>query len=234
MSTRNIAAFGIYTDQVGATEAMDSFVRTGFRNEDIAIISQHNTGSKDFGHVRHTKAPAMAAAGATLGALVGGLLGWLASAGTFGVVAWLAPFLAAEPVGTVLSGIGAGSVLGLLIGALAGVSIPVYEARRYDGRIRNGGSLLSVHCDNCDWMKRAEDTLRETGAKGIGTRAEARADFGSGRKPLPRARTAGIVDHQLTTSASAAPGSIPRDAALGENTSHDESLQTAQRFSSDV
>jgi hypothetical protein len=230
MSKRNIAAFGIYTDQDSAAEAMDSLVRIGFRNEDIAILRQHNAGSKDLGHVRRTEAPVMAAAGATFGAVVGGLLGWLVSAGVFGVVPWLAPFLAAEPAGTVLSGMGAGSVLGLLIGAVAGLAIPMYEARRYDGRIRNGGILLSAHCDSSDWMKRAEDMLRETGAKGIGTRAEARADFGSGRKPLPRARIARLADHQFATSAT--PGSVRQDLEPDENSSPDESLQTARRFSS--
>lgn len=232
MSKRNIAAFGIYADQISATEAMDSFMRTGFRNEDIAILPQHNAGSKDFGHVRHTKASTMAAAGAALGVLIGGVFGWLVSVGTFGSIPRLAPFLSAEPLGTVLSGVGAGTILGLLIGAMAGLAVPVYEARRYDGRIRNGGILLSVHCDNGDWIKRAEDMLRETGAKGIGTRAEARADFGSGRKPLPRMRTSGIVDHPLNTSAATV--SISRDLAVGENTSHDETLETARRFSSDL
>jgi hypothetical protein len=232
MSKRNIAAFGIYTDQASAAEAMDSFVRVGFRNEDIAILRQHNSGSKDFGHVKHTKAPALAAAGAALGALVGGVLGWLVSAGTFGAVPWLAPFLAAQPAGTVLSGMGVGSVLGLLIGAAAGLAIPMYEARRYDGRIRDGGILLSAHCDDGDWMKRAEDMLRETGAKGIGTRAEARADFGSGRKPLPRARITGIADHELAMSAT--PGSVRSPVEPDENSSPDENLQTARRFSSDL
>jgi hypothetical protein len=232
MSKRNIAAFGIYADQASAAEAMESFVRIGFRNEDIAILQQHNAGSKDFGHVRHTKAPAIAAAGAAFGVLVGGVLGWLVSVGTFGVVPWLAPFLAAQPAGTVLSGMGAGSVLGLLIGAMAGLAIPVYEAKRFDGRIRNGAVLLSAHCDNDDWMKRAEDMLRETGAKGIGIRAEARADFGSGRKPSPRARTAGIADYQLATGAT--PSSVRRDLAPDESSSLDESLPTARRFSSDL
>jgi hypothetical protein len=231
MSRRNIAAFGIYADQVSGAEAVDSLIRIGFRNEDIAILRQHNTGSKDFGHERHTKAPAMAAAGAAFGVLIGGIFGWLASAGTFGAIPWLAPFLAPEHFGAVLSGIGAGSLLGLLIGASVGSAIPTYEARRYDGRIRNGEVLLSAHCDNPDWMKRAEGVLRETGAKGIGARAEARAHFGSSRKPLPRTRTTGILDEFVSRDASA---SIPRDIEPVGNALPDESLQTVRRFSSDL
>ncbi len=237
MSRRNIAAFGIYADQISGAEAMDSLVRIGFRNEDIAILRQHNTGSKDFGHERHTKAPAMAAAGAVCGVLIGGILGWLVSAGIFGTVPLLAPFLPPDHLGAVLTGIGAGSVLGLLIGALAGSAIPTYEARRYDGRIRNGEILLSAHCDNPDWMKRAEAVLRETGARGVGTRAEARAHFGSTRKPLPRTRTTGILDHEFVSTdapASIPSGSIPRDIEPAGNTLSDESLQTVRRFSSDL
>jgi hypothetical protein len=237
MSRRNIAAFGIYADQISGGEAVDSFVRVGFRNEDIAILRQHNAGSKDFGHERHTKAPAMAAAGAVCGVLIGGIFGWLVTAGTFGAVPWLTPFLAPEHIGAVFGGIGAGSVLGLIIGALVGSAIPVYEARRYDGRIRNGEILLSAHCDNPDWMKRAEGVLRDTGARGIGTRVEARADFGSARKPLPRSRTAGILDHERVSSDVPAPipsGSMSRDIEAGGNTSADESLRTVRRFSSDL
>ncbi len=219
MSKRNIAAFGLYTDQASAAEAMDSFLRIGFRNEDIAILRPHNAGSKDFGHVKRTKAPATAAAGATMGAVIGGVLGWLVGTGAFGAVPWLAPFLAANPAGTVLAGMGAGSVLGLLIGALTGLAMPVYEAKRYDGRIRNGGILLSAHCDNGDWVKRAKDILRETGANGIATRPEARADFASGRKPLPRARTTGFVEHEFVEPV--------------EITAREENLQSVRRFSSD-
>jgi hypothetical protein len=231
MSRRNIAAFGIYADQISGAEAVDSLVRAGFRNEDIAILRQHNAGSKDFGHERHSKAPAMAAAGAVCGVLIGGIFGWLVSAGTFGAVPWLAPFLAPEHLGAVLSGIGAGSVLGLLIGALAGSAIPTYEAKRYDGRIRNGEILLSAHCDNPDWTKRAEGVLRETGARGIGTRAEAKGDFGSSRKPAARARTAGMLDRERVGND--LPGSIPRDIEPNGIASPDESLQTVRPFSSD-
>jgi hypothetical protein len=239
MSRRNIAAFGIYADQISGAEAVDSLVRVGFRHEDIAILRQQNTGSKDFGHERHTKAPAMAAVGAVWGVLIGGIFGWLVSAGTFGAVPWLAPYLAPDHFGAALTGIGAGSVLGLLIGALVGAAIPTYEARRYDGRIRNGEILLSAHCDNPDWLKRAEAVLRETGARGIGARAEARGHYGSSRKPLPRTRTTGILDHELVSRDREfvnrdVPASIPRDIDPDAITSPDEHLQTTRRFSSDL
>jgi len=232
MPGRNIATFGIYVDQISAGEAADSLKRIGFRSTDIAILLPHNVGSKDFGHEKHTKAHEVAAAGATVGALIGLALGWLVGISTFGIIPWLAPFMGAEPIGTVLSGIGAGSVLGLVIGAVIGCAIPTYEARRYEGRIRNGGILLSAHCDNKDWTKRAEDVLRQTGAKGIGTRAEARADFGACGKPLPRTRTTGMLDHIRPSDD--ATGPIPEDLESREKTSRDEGGQRDRRFSPEL
>jgi hypothetical protein len=78
-----------------------------------------------------------------------------------------------------------------MIGALAGMGIPEYEAKRYEGRIREGGVLLSVHCDNADWVKRAKEMLRQTGAQDIASAGEERGDYANADKPMPRARTAG-------------------------------------------
>jgi hypothetical protein len=204
MSGKNIAAFGIYLDQVTVREAVDELKRIGFRSTDISILLPDNIGSKDFGHEKHTKAPEGAAAGVIFGTLIGGALGWLVGTGALGTIPWAGPFVAAGPLVTVLSGIGVGSILGGLIGALIGLAVPEYEAKRYDGRIRNGGILLSVHCDNLDWIKRAKDVLRHAGAKGIGARAEARADFGASEKPLPRPRITGILDQASPTNVATA------------------------------
>jgi hypothetical protein len=93
-----------------------------------------------------------------------------------------------------LSGIGAGGAVGGFAGALVGVGIPEYEAKRYEGRIRNGGILLSVHCDSSDWSKRAKDILEHTGAMDIATSTEAKADFANSEKPMPRARSGGVLE----------------------------------------
>ena len=87
-----------------------------------------------------------------------------------------------------LSGVGVGGTLGGLTGALIGVGIPEYEAKRYEGRVRNGGILLSVHCDNSDWVKRAKEVLEHTGATDISTSTEAKADFAAAERPEPRIR----------------------------------------------
>ena len=192
MSSRNIAVSGLYFDHMSAGEAADALQRIGFRSTDSSILVPDNLGTKDFGHEKHTKAPEGAALGALIGILVGAGLGWLVSAGYLANVQWLARFAAIGPIGAILSGAGAGSILGWIIGAFAGSPIPEYEAVRYEGRTRKGGVLLSVHCDNPDWVRRAKDTLRQTGAKAIAARSEAKADFGASEKPLLRTRATSI------------------------------------------
>jgi hypothetical protein len=127
----------------------------GFRNTDISILFPENIGNKDIGHEKATKAPEGATAGGVSGGLLGGTLGWLAGIGALAIPG-LGPFVAAGPIMGMLSGLGVGAAVGGLAGALVGMGIPEYEAKRYEGRIRDGGILLSVHADDSDWVKRAE------------------------------------------------------------------------------
>ena len=185
MSGKNTAAFGIYPDQVSVSDAVESLKNAGFRNTDISVLFPENTGSKDFAHEKHTKAPEGAVAGASSGAILGGALGWLAGIGALAIPG-IGPFVAAGPIVAMLSGIGVGGTVGGFTGALIGVGIPEYEAIRYEGRIRSGGILLSVHCDNSDWVRRAIEVLEHSGASDIATSGEAKADYGVTEKPLPR------------------------------------------------
>src|SRR5205823_2093689 len=135
-----------------------------------------NSGTKDLAHERNTKAPEGVATGATSGAVIGGTLGWLVGIGALAIPG-LGPFIAAGPVVAALAGVGAGGAVGGIAGALIGLGIPEYEAKRYEGRIKGGGILLSVHSDNSEWTKRAKDILEQTGAENISSTSEARADF---------------------------------------------------------
>src|SRR5439155_1895473 len=123
-----------------------------------------NIGTKDFAHEKHTKAPEGTTTGT--GAVVGGTLGLLAGVGALAIPG-LGPLIAAGPIMSALAGIGTGGVVGGVIGALAGMGIPEYEARRYEGLIKEGRVLLSVHCDSSDWVKRAKNVLQMTGAEDI-------------------------------------------------------------------
>ena len=157
----------------------------GFRNTDISVLFPENQGSKDFAVEKDTKAPEGAVAGGGSGALVGGALGWLAGIGLLAIPG-IGPFIAAGPIMGMLAGVGVGGTVGTIVGALIGMGMPEYEAKRYEGRIKNGGILLSVHCDCSEWVKRAKDLLKDTGADDIASAGEAAADFQVTDKPLPR------------------------------------------------
>ena len=185
MGRKNKAVFGVYSNQLDAENAVNGLKLAGFRNTDVSILFQENEGTKDLVMTRSSKAPEGTAAGASSGAVVGGILGWLAGAGMLAIPG-LGLFVAAGPLIAALSGIGVGSVFGGITGALVGLGTPEYEAKRYEGRIRKGGILLSVHCDDSDWVKTARTILQQTGAEDISATSEAKADFGASDRPRTR------------------------------------------------
>ena len=182
---KNTAVFGIYRTRESVEQAVDALRNADFRNTDISVLFSENVGTKDFAHEKHTKIPEGSTAGAGTGAVIGGALGWLTGIGALAIPG-VGPFIAAGPIVAALAGLGAGGVIGGIAGALVGMGIPEYEAKRYEGRVKEGGILLSVHCDSADWKKRAVEILKQTGATDIGSEGEAKADFASSDKPKPR------------------------------------------------
>jgi hypothetical protein len=191
MAGKNTAVFGIYAHRTAAEEAVDRLLEAGFRNEDISVLLQDNVGTKDFAHVKETKAPEGATAGAAAGGVLGGTLGLLMGIGALAIPG-LGPFIAAGPIMGTLAGLGSGGLVGGLIGALVGMGIPEYEAKRYEGRIKEGGILLSVHCDGSEWVSKAKALLKQTGAEDISSSGEASADYEKSDRPL--SRSANTVD----------------------------------------
>lgn len=187
MAGKNTAAFGIYSDQVALEEGIVALREANFRREDISVLYSENVGTKDLAHEKATKAPEGASAGAGTGAVLGGVLGWLVGIGAIAIPG-IGPFIAAGPILAALAGVGAGGLLGGITGSLIGLGIPEYEAKRYAGRIKKGGILISVHCDNTDWTSKAKAILIETGAQDVSSTGEAKADFAKNDKPLLRRR----------------------------------------------
>ena len=185
MAGKNTAAYGIYKTRAEAEQAIDRLLASGFRSEDISVLLQDNVGTKDFAHEKHTKAPEGATTGAVAGGAIGGTLGLLAGIGALAIPG-VGPLIAAGPIMATLAGVGSGGVVGGLIGALSGMGIPEYEAKRYEGRVKEGGILVSVHCDNSDWVGKAKDLLKRTGADDVSSTGEASADYEETDKPRTR------------------------------------------------
>lgn len=181
----NTAVFGLYSTRDQVSRAIDVLRNGGFRNTDISVLMPENAGTKDIAVEKGTKAPEGATTGAASGAVLGGAFGWLAGIGVLAIPG-LGPFIAAGPIMAALAGAGAGAVTGGIIGGLTGLGIPEYEAKRYEGLIKNGGILLSVHSDNSEWTSRAKKILKDTGAEDISSTGEAAADYAKSEKPMPR------------------------------------------------
>lgn len=200
MAGKNTAVFGIYAHRAAVEEAVEHLRSAGFRNTDISVLFPDNQGTKDFAHEKNTKAPEGVTTGVVAGGITGGVLGWLTGIGALAIPG-LGPFVAAGPIVAALAGAGAVGALGGIVGALAGMGIPEYEAKRYEGRIREGGILVSVHCDSSDWVKRAKEIMAQTGGQEIGVAGEKQGDFANADKPMPRARIAGsggvVTDDEL-------------------------------------
>lgn len=190
MAGKNTAVYGLCATRETAETTVDQLLAGGFRNEDISALLQDNVGTKDFAHQKATKAPEGTTTGAVAGGVIGGTLGLLAGIGALAIPG-VGPLIAAGPIMATLAGVGSGGLVGGIIGALVGMGIPEYEAKRFEGRIKAGGILISVHCDNSDWVAKAKDILKHNGVEDIASTGEASADYAKSDKPLHRASTAG-------------------------------------------
>jgi hypothetical protein len=186
MAGKNTAVFGIYPSYTAVETAVDALRSAGFRNADISALFPENAGTREFAHEKNTKAPEGATTGAGTGVVLGGAMGWLLGIGAIAIPG-LGPFIAAGPIMAALAGAGVGGTVGGIAGALVGMGIPEYEAKRYEGRVKDGGVLLSVHSDNSDWTKRAKEILKSTGAQDISSAGEASADESESDVRLRRA-----------------------------------------------
>jgi len=177
MAGKNTAVFGIYTNYASVENGVDGLKAAGFSNRDISVLFPESAGTKDFAVAKATKAPEGATTGASTGIVLGGAMGWLLGVGALAIPG-LGPFVAAGPIMAALAGAGVGGTVGGIAGALVGIGIPEYEAKRYEGRVKDGGILLSVHSDTSDEIKRAKQVLEATGAQDIASSSEAKSAHG--------------------------------------------------------
>ncbi|MBB6142506.1 hypothetical protein HNQ77_000444 [Silvibacterium bohemicum] len=171
MTNKNTAVFGIYASAPVAESAVDHLLSKGFANSAISVLLPDDETTRAFAHEKHTKAPEGTATGVTAGGVVGGTLGLLAGIGALAIPG-VGPLIAAGPIMGALAGLGIGGAVGGIVGALVGMGIPEFEAKRYEGAVKGGGTLLSVHCDTSEQVSLAKEALRETGAKDIAASGE--------------------------------------------------------------
>src|SRR6266404_4650432 len=166
------AVFGIAKTEDQAIRIINRLKEAGFSNNDVSVLLPDRAGTRDFAHEQHTKAPEGAAAGAVAGGLAAGALGWLVGIGSLAIPG-VGPFIAAGPIMAALAGAAVGAAAGGLAGALVGLGIPEYEAKRYEGKIREGNILLSVHTDDGNEVNRAKEIFKREGAEDISYTGEA-------------------------------------------------------------
>jgi tetrahydromethanopterin S-methyltransferase subunit C len=181
MENKNKAVFGIYPNTAAAEAGVDRLLKAGFSNSDVSVLMADNESTRQFAHHKDTKAPEGTTTGATAGGVLGGTVGLLAGLGALAIPG-VGPLIAAGPIMATLAGAGVGGAVGGLIGALVGLGIPEYEAKRYEGRVKDGGVLLSVHCSTSEEIDRAKELLKATGADDVSSSGEASGDKSAVRR----------------------------------------------------
>jgi hypothetical protein len=165
------AVIGIFNSPVQAERCLDRLRTLNFTPADISVLTPDKEGVRDFIHEKATKAPEGATTGGVTGGVVGGIAGWLVGIGALAIPG-IGPFIAAGPIMAALGGAAIGAAAGGFTGALIGMGIPEYEAKQYEAKIKNGGILVSVHCENSEEIDRAKMALKETGATDISSTGE--------------------------------------------------------------
>ena len=165
------SVYGIVPNTVKANEVVGNLDVSGFNRSDISVLLPDRSGSRDFAHEANTKAPEGAVVGASSVGVLGGAIGLLAGAGLLAIPG-LGPFIAAGPIMAALSGIAVGAAVGGLVGAIIGIGIPELEAKRYEGKIKDGNVLISVHTTTSEQVSRAKDILTRAGATDVGVGGE--------------------------------------------------------------
>ena len=165
------SVFCIAQNDAQATEIVQKLKAAGFQPDDISVLFPDKQGTRDFAHSQQTKAPEGAATGAGTGGILGGALGWLVGIGALAIPG-VGPFIAAGPIMAALSGVAVGAAVGGITGALVGMGIPEYEAKRYEGKIRSGNILISVHSDSSKNFDKARTIFEKAGADDISSAGE--------------------------------------------------------------
>ena len=176
------SVFCIARDEAQACRIVDSLKHNGFSDNDVSVLLSDRQGTRDFAHEKSTKAPEGTATGVTTGGILGGAIGWLAGIGALAIPG-IGPLIAAGPILAALSGAAIGAAAGGLTGALIGLGIPEYEAKRYEGKVRSGNILISVHAEDGEEVRRAREIFEQNNAEDIASAGEEAVAGSTGKTP---------------------------------------------------
>ena len=191
MNEKNKVVLGIFKTRQEVEKTIEALKNLGFKTSDMSALMPELSGSQEFGHTKSSKAPegaatggaatggaatGGAATGASAGLVLGGTLGLLAGIGALAIPG-IGPFIAAGPIMGALAGVGVGGTIGGVTGALIGLGLPEYEAKRYEGSLKNGGILLSVHTNNVEEVSRAKECLIHCGAEDVSSSGEIKGQW---------------------------------------------------------
>jgi len=170
MSKKSV--FCITTSRDQADRIVEQLKTANFSSNDISVLFPDKGTTRDFAHEKNTKAPEGAVAGASTGGVIGGTLGWIAGIGALAIPG-VGPFIAAGPIMAALSGAAIGAAAGGITGGLIGLGIPELEAKRYEGKVKAGNILISVHTENSEEITKAKDIFSTAKAEDICITGEA-------------------------------------------------------------
>ena len=174
----NTAVICIAQTRPQTERIIDRLIASGFAHSEISLLMPDTDSDRDIAHIVATKAPEGTAAGAATGGVAGGVIGLLAGIGAI-VIPGLGALLVAGPIMAALSVAAVGAATGGAVGGLIGLGIPELEAKVYEGRLRTGSYLVSVHAENGDEIDRAKGIFTSENAGDICTTGEAPAPYES-------------------------------------------------------
>lgn len=205
MSKKSV--FCIAASRAQADQIVEQLKTANFSNNDISVLFPDKGTTRDFAHEKNTKAPEGAVTGVGTGGVLGGALGWIAGIGALAIPG-VGPFIAAGPIIAALSGAAVGAAVGGIAGGLIGLGIPEIEAKRYEGKVKAGNLLISVHTEDSQEISRAKEIFSRAGAQDICTTGEAGVPK-AGRAP---SRSAQSVQESAESSLDRDPANLRRAA----------------------
>ncbi len=166
------SVFCITKSRTHAERIIERLYASGFPYSEISVLMPETETQHDIGHVKATKAPEGTATGAATGGLAGGVLGLLAGIGALAIPG-VGPLIAAGPIMAALGGAAIGATTGGIVGGLIGLGIPELEAKIYEGKLKTGNYLISVHAHDSKEIDSAKEIFKAENAEDISTTSQA-------------------------------------------------------------